>query len=426
MRALALAIVLAGSMPAAAQRLQLAPEVEVGAGYDDNLFLNATLVGSTNPPVADGILHVEPRLLFELRSRGHALALRYDLIWHEPLSGRYGSVTDHLATLEYRPPVLATPLLPLVLSLQALGERYDATFTSLAQTEDYDAFWLGGAELDLALTGRSGRAGAGYRFAERSYPNRNQRDQEQRLLFYYDHRPLPNFASGVTYGYTYIGSTMNGAPDFIDGLSRHRFGLPLRYAAPDFSVAVEASLALQSLPGFLDAMLRPLVRHDQLFGISLAMRLHLSANFDLFVRYDLLRASSDDPTGDFARNQVVAGLLAHVSMATGSDQVAPATAPERESLRPQLLPDHRVRFRLRAPGAQSVAVVGDWSGWDASAGVMTRSGQADETFEVTLEVPPGRHHYSFLVDQKPVRPPDAESYVSDGFDSENGVLEVSE
>ena len=431
MRALLACVWVAAASVSAARegpQLAVAPEVEVGAGYDDNLFLNPSLVGAPSGPVGDSILHVQPRILATLRAAGDSLSLGYDLVWHQPLSGRYGSITDHLVWLEYRTPEIETPLWPLVLRVAGLLERYDAPFTSLELTpgrviEDYDAFWLPGAEVEATLVGRLGRGGASYRLGVRGYAHRDQQDLEQRAGVYYDRRLLPQLALGATYTYTHLGSSAGGAPDAIDGLGRHRFALPLRYAWPIAGLRIEPQVALQTLPAFTAPMLDS-GRHDVLFGLGVAATLQVSEHFNLFGRYDVLYATSDDPTGVFSRNQFLLGVSAHLEVIS---QPALRSADDPLRLAPERLDDGRIRFRVRAPAAQSVALVGDWTGWDPAAGPMARSDdpKAASVWEIAAAVPPGRHTYSFLVDGQPVRPPEADAYVSDGFGSENGVLLVA-
>jgi len=411
-------------------RLSLAPELEVGGGFDDNLFLNPELVGNTGPQYGDGILHVAPRVAAAVRAYGYQLSLSYDLILHEPLSFKYGIIADQLATLDLRSAVLDTPLVPVVLELSGVVERYDATFTNFPIDGDaitnFDAFGLVGVEAGTALVGSAGRLQAGYRFAVRRYVNRPQQDEEQRVSVSYGRRPLPNLELAASYAYTHLASEQNGTPDFLDDLARHRFAIVARWGSLDGSVRIEPSLALQSVPGIMPSMpALPPGRNDRLVGLLAAASLRMGSAFDLFARYDLLWSRSDDvnPTGDFTRNQVVVGLAVHAFW-TNERAPAPETAPDPEpGASTQRLPDGRIRFELRAPYARSVAVVGDWNGWDGSTAALTASG---DLWSAALPVPPGRHVYSFLVDGVSVRPPHAESYVSDDFGSENGTFTVPE
>jgi hypothetical protein len=55
----------------------------------------------------------------------------------------------------------------------------------------------------------------------------------------------------------------------------------------------------------------------------------------------------------------------------------------------------RHQFVLVAPDARSVSLVGDFNGWDSGATPLVRQGEA---WTVELDLEPGRHVYSFVVD----------------------------
>jgi len=55
-----------------------------------------------------------------------------------------------------------------------------------------------------------------------------------------------------------------------------------------------------------------------------------------------------------------------------------------------------VRFRVFAPGAYSVALVGEFTGWLESAVAMRRD--EDGHWSVVIRLPPGRHRFKYLVD----------------------------
>lgn len=90
------------------------------------------------------------------------------------------------------------------------------------------------------------------------------------------------------------------------------------------------------------------------------------------------------------------------------------------------LPDsHRTRvikFVLIAPQAARVAVVGDFNGWDISATPAKR--QPDGTWSTFVSLPPGRHVYSFVVDDQFISDPDAPRAPDDGFGQNNSVIVV--
>jgi 1,4-alpha-glucan branching enzyme len=76
-------------------------------------------------------------------------------------------------------------------------------------------------------------------------------------------------------------------------------------------------------------------------------------------------------------------------------QTLPSGAVQVSDAGTRLVP---MLFWVKSPGANRVAIVGDFNGWDpaAATAVMkdpTRSG----VWEVTLLLPPGRHSYAFLL-----------------------------
>lgn len=81
-----------------------------------------------------------------------------------------------------------------------------------------------------------------------------------------------------------------------------------------------------------------------------------------------------------------------------------------------------IKFVLVAPQAAHVAVVGDFNGWDISASPAKR--QPDGTWTTFVSLPPGRHVYSFVVDDQFIRDPDAPRAPDDGFGQNNSVIVV--
>lgn len=84
-----------------------------------------------------------------------------------------------------------------------------------------------------------------------------------------------------------------------------------------------------------------------------------------------------------------------------------------------------VRLTLEAPSAESVAVVGDWNGWDPSEHRM-RDKNGDGVWELTLKVEKGgEYQYQFLINGKKWVPdPKAPLKVKDGFGGTNSVLDI--
>jgi hypothetical protein len=81
-----------------------------------------------------------------------------------------------------------------------------------------------------------------------------------------------------------------------------------------------------------------------------------------------------------------------------------------------------VPFRIYAPDAKSVAVVGSFNNWNPNANPLLMSDNGWWESGVTLE--PGAYEYLYMVDGKLVVPPEAERTTDDGFGGRNGILEI--
>jgi len=83
-----------------------------------------------------------------------------------------------------------------------------------------------------------------------------------------------------------------------------------------------------------------------------------------------------------------------------------------------------VQFSLTAPGAQSVAVGGDFDEWQGTHVLEDPDGDGVWTGRVAVK--PGIHTYMFLVNgSRWVTDPRASSYVDDGFGNRDAVLAVA-
>jgi len=83
-----------------------------------------------------------------------------------------------------------------------------------------------------------------------------------------------------------------------------------------------------------------------------------------------------------------------------------------------------IQFALEAPGAQSVAVAGDFDGWEGSHLLEDVDGDGVWTGRIPLQ--PGVHAYMFLVDGSDwITDPRAQRYQEDGFGNRNAVLAVA-
>ena len=126
------------------------------------------------------------------------------------------------------------------------------------------------------------------------------------------------------------------------------------------------------------------------------------------------RTFSVTPLGLLARAAVLAALVAGATLAVprlgpGPDLVEVAGG---------------VPFVLYAPGAHSVALVGDFNGWDTGATLLRRTSAAG-AWVVTVPLPPGRYRYAFLIDgTRWLADPGAPRAPDDDFGTPNSVLTV--
>jgi hypothetical protein len=79
-------------------------------------------------------------------------------------------------------------------------------------------------------------------------------------------------------------------------------------------------------------------------------------------------------------------------------------------------------FLFPAPGAKSVALVGDFNGWDTTATPMKQV--SNDTWTVTLPLKRGRHEYQVVVDGLWMYDPSAAQVVQSEFGGNNSVVVV--
>lgn len=89
-----------------------------------------------------------------------------------------------------------------------------------------------------------------------------------------------------------------------------------------------------------------------------------------------------------------------------------------------------VPFSCSAPHAGSVHLAGTFNDWDPNATPLTR--RADGTWAVSLDLPPGRYEYKFVVDGRWCCDPGCvepaggcPKCVRNGFGTMNRVVEVT-
>jgi hypothetical protein len=272
-------------------------------------------------------------------------------------------------------------------------------------------FHLGAAEGAIAAipTARL-RIEARYRFAARRYTD-PARDGHLDL----EHRASLSIVGfignawtlGAGYSFLDLGSTNERAT-----LRRHRGELSVAVRPHGWlALAVAYGFDGQHLPSAAQpngVALRP--RDDLRHELRAALSVQPLGWLELFVRDELLVATSTAATGELSRNQVLAGI-ALFTVAERRVERLPPTAPRVRA--------REVTFRFRG-AAHTVEVVGDFNGWEPRPLTPTGAG----TFEGTYTLAPGRWSYSFRVDGAVVTPPDAPAYVDDGFGGKNGIVDV--
>lgn len=82
----------------------------------------------------------------------------------------------------------------------------------------------------------------------------------------------------------------------------------------------------------------------------------------------------------------------------------------------------RAWFRLKAPDAKRVSVVGTFNGWDPDAHPLQGPDRTG-VWTLGLPLPPGRYRYMFVLDGvRWVTDPNAAGYEDDGFGTRNSLL----
>ncbi|HEX7089058.1 MAG TPA: isoamylase early set domain-containing protein [Longimicrobiales bacterium] len=101
---------------------------------------------------------------------------------------------------------------------------------------------------------------------------------------------------------------------------------------------------------------------------------------------------------------------------------APGSAAVTASAEPAVV---LVQFVYHGGAARSVAIAGDFNGWDPAHHGL-RDPDGDGIWTAVFPVPVGLHKYMFVVDgERWVTDPNAERYIDDGFGMRNALLSVT-
>lgn len=105
---------------------------------------------------------------------------------------------------------------------------------------------------------------------------------------------------------------------------------------------------------------------------------------------------------------------------TESQRGAERLPPDASSSFQSIAESTECAFRLEAPGARSVCLVGDFNRWEVCATRLERD--AEGVWSVRMKLPRGRHEYMFVVDRQWVTDPAAGTHRDDGFGNQNAIL----
>ena len=80
-------------------------------------------------------------------------------------------------------------------------------------------------------------------------------------------------------------------------------------------------------------------------------------------------------------------------------------------------------FRFTAPDATSVLLVGDFTHWQQNALPMQKG--PNGVWSATVSLPPGKHHYRFIVDSEWRDDPDCTLRVANPYGGQDMVRQVA-
>ena len=116
--------------------------------------------------------------------------------------------------------------------------------------------------------------------------------------------------------------------------------------------------------------------------------------------------------------------LAMAAAAVAVVALLPDEAPVSPETGPVAVTEILVEFSLEAPGATTVAVAGDFSGW--ASDFVLDDADGDGIWTGRIPITPGLHKYMFVIDGTDwVTDPGAQRYADDGFGNRNAVLAVA-
>jgi len=80
----------------------------------------------------------------------------------------------------------------------------------------------------------------------------------------------------------------------------------------------------------------------------------------------------------------------------------------------------KVNFTLMDAEALNVSLVGDFNNWDINSHLLKKNSKG--TWEISIDLTPGRYEYRFLVDGEWKNDPNCTSFAPNPFGGENSIL----
>jgi len=80
----------------------------------------------------------------------------------------------------------------------------------------------------------------------------------------------------------------------------------------------------------------------------------------------------------------------------------------------------KFNFTILAPEAQNVSLAGDFNNWDKNSHLLEKD--SNGTWEINIDLLPGRYEYRYLVDGKWENDSNCSSFAPNPFGSENCIL----
>ena len=408
---LIVSLILGAAVPAvAAVRWSADGEWLGGGGYDSNLFLQ--VAASPDSPnfhaYSGGFLRANPVLDGALAGEGYRLQLRYGADLVQTFGA--GALSTQDAVLSLALPELG----PVGLRLAVTGGRFDAgRFES-------DRFWSWGGrgQVTVRLSDQM-QGSARYEIDARRFGDpttvliRSDLGQSARLGV--DGTLSNELIVSLEAEYMALRADLVDPTQASGSLNRVRAGASARYT-PRPTTTLGASLwaGRQSAGG---------TETDRQVGGDAAISVRVTTALDVIGRYDLFIDRSQAAGPSYARHVLTVGLVGHVTGPRGGVGAAAAVEPAGDQA--PRVERGRVRFRLRAPAAGAVVVIGSWNDWlTEPAQQRLRPTRDPALWEGWVDMGAGEHRYHFLVDDRPTRPMDAPRYRPDGFGGEDGVVEV--